>query len=106
MSTVFHVVLWTEGQVGIEFSLGLEGTIATREVAERCAEVYRECLQLGYETLPGADPTQAFRSRVGILEIPAPDPRLGHPPPRDDVEQVSIEIRHLFERKYKKGTST
>lgn len=100
-ASVFHIVLWTEGASGIEFSLGLEGTIATREVAERCAAVYRECLQLGYETI--GDPTQAFRSRVGILEMPTPDPRLGHPAPRDDVEQVSIEIRKLFERKHKKG---
>lgn len=98
---VFHIVLWTESPTGIEFSLGMEGTIASRDVAERCATVYRECLQLGYETI--GDPTQAFRSRVGILEIPAPDPRLGHPPPRDDVEQVAIEIRKLFERKHKKG---
>lgn len=95
-NTVFHVVLWTEGQTGITFSLGLEGTIATREVAERCAAVYRECLQIGYETLPGGDPTQAFRSRVGILEIPAPDPRLKHPAPRDDVEAIAAEIRKLM----------
>jgi hypothetical protein len=103
VSSVFHIVLWTEGQTDIAFSLGLEGTIATREVAERCAEAYRECLKLGYEI--DGDPTQAFRSRVGILEIPAPDPRLKHPEPRDDVEQIVKEIRALFERKKAAKTS-
>lgn len=104
--TVFHIVLWTEGQHDITMSLGLEGTIATRAAAERCAETYRECLRIGYET--DGDPTQAFRSRVGILEIPVPDPRLKHPEPRNDVEVIVTEIQRLFERKLaaKKGAAT
>jgi hypothetical protein len=100
MTTVFHIVLWTEADQNITFSLGLEGTIATREVAERCAAVYRECLQHGYETI--GDAAQAFRSRVGILEIPAPDPRLKHPEPRDDVEEIVKAIRAQFEKKHPK----
>ena len=99
-ATVFHIVLWTEGETGITFSLGLEGTITTREVAERCAAVYRECLQHGYDTF--GDPTQAFRSRVGILEIPAPDPRLKHPEPRDDAEAIAAEIRQLMLKRHPK----
>lgn len=99
MTTVFHIVLWTEGQTDITMSLGIEGTIATREAAEHCAETYRECLQLGYATI--GDPTQTFRSRVGILEMPAPDPRLKHPEPREDVEQVVEEIRKRFAQQAK-----
>jgi hypothetical protein len=102
-TTVFHIVLWTEGQHDITMSLGTEGTIATREVAERCAETYRECLRLGYET--DGDPTQVFRSRVGILEITAPDLRLKHPAPREDVEQIVQEIRKLFAKKKEQQTS-
>lgn len=97
---VFHVVLWIEGERDITMSLGLEGSIATREIAERCAAIYRECLS--HETISEiSDPQKVFRScRVGILEMPAPDSRLKHPAPRDDAEEIFKEIRARVRRQY------
>lgn len=78
-------------------SLGLEGAIASRETAERCADVYRECLAANYAV--DEKSMEGYRSRVGILEIPAPDARLAHDPPRDDVEEIVKTIRLRFARK-------
>jgi len=94
MTTVFHVVLWTEGENDITMSLGIEGSIATRTVADAVAETYRDCFRVAYEAI--GDPTKAFRTRVGILEIPKADPRLRHPEPRDDVEQIAREIYNHY----------
>lgn len=91
--TVFHVVLWTEGK-GTMLSFGIEGPISTREVAERCAAAYREGIRLGYEDV--GNPDLAYRSRVGVLEMPVPDYRLGHPVPRDDVEALVQAIHEHF----------
>jgi hypothetical protein len=96
-ATVFHTLIWTERPDGIMMTLGLEGTLTTREDADRVADIYREWLHAGY-VLDG-DPDQAFRSRVGVMEIPAPDPRLGHPEPRTDVDQIIAEIRARLARK-------
>lgn len=77
-------------------SLGEEGQLGSRDVAERCAAVYRECVQIGYETI--GNPAMAFRTRIGVLEMPSPDPRLGHRPPREDVDALMSEIRARFEQ--------
>jgi len=96
-ATIFHTLIWTENATGIMMTLGLEGTLTTREDADRVADVYREWLQAGY--VIDGDPSQSFRSRVGVLEMPAPDPRLKHPEPRTDVDQIIIEIRARLARK-------
>ena len=77
--TVYHVVLWTEDAGRIGFALGAEGALASRDVAERCVEAYRERVE-------------ATSTRVGILEMPAPDPRMNHPAPRGDIENLVAEI--------------
>lgn len=103
MNIVFHVVIWTEGETSIAFELGLEGELATREAAEKCAETYRELFKMVYAR-DGA-PEQVFRTRVGILEMPAPDPRLKHPTPRTDVEEIMKEARELLlHRKLRSNT--
>jgi hypothetical protein len=96
-ATVFHTMIWTENATGITMALGLEGTLTTREDADRVAGVYREWLQAGY-VLEG-NPEGGFASRVGVLEMPAPDPRLKHPEPRTDVDQIIVEIRARLARK-------
>jgi hypothetical protein len=83
---VFHTVIWTETDTGITMSLGLEGTLATREDADRVAQAYRDLLAVGYEV--DGNPDMAFRSRVGIIEMPAPDPRLKHPESNRDVDRI------------------
>lgn len=99
MTTVFHVVFWTEGPDDIMMSLGIEGSIATRTIADAVAETYRDCFRIAYEAI--GDATKAFRTRVGILEIPKADPRMKHPEPRDDVEQIAREIRDHFAKRAK-----
>lgn len=81
-NVVFHTVIWTETDTGITMSLGLEGTLATREDADRVAQAYRDLLAVD------DDPAVAFRSRVGIIEMPAPDPRLKHPEVNRDVDRI------------------
>lgn len=96
-ATVFHTIIWTEAENDIVMTLGLEGTIATREAAERVADAYREWLRIGYEI--DGTPENVFRSRVGILEMPMPDPRLKHPAPCEDVDQIIAEIQSRVNKK-------
>jgi len=97
MIAVFHVVLWTESPNDIMMSLGLEGAIATRAVADAVAETYCDCLRIAYEVEGYA--AEAFRTRVGILEVPKADPQLKHPEPRDDVEAIAREIRDHYAKR-------
>lgn len=97
MSTlVFHVVIWTEDSDDIMMSLGIEGAIATRAVADAVAECYRACFRIAYEAKGSA--AEAFRTRIGILEIPKADPQLKHPEPRDDEEKIAREIYNHYVR--------
>jgi hypothetical protein len=104
MGSVFHIVIWTEGVTDIVFELGTEGELATREVAEKVAGAYRELLDMVYARNGGAE--HAFRSRVGILEIPMPDPRVRRPVPRTDVEEIMKEARELLLRRKLRSTTT
>ena len=81
-TNVFHVVIWEENDVSISFRLSLEGSIADREAAERLATAYRE--------------KTSHPSRIGILEIPAPDPTLKHPSPltSEQVESFIAEMKN------------
>ncbi len=92
---VFHTVIWTETATSIQFSLGLEGALATREAAERVAAAYREFFEIDLEV--GVE--QARFARVGIAELPAPDPSLKHPEPRADVDGIVAEINERTTRK-------
>jgi hypothetical protein len=67
-------------------SLGLEGTLATRADADRVAQAYRDLLAVGYEV--DGNPDMVWQSRVGIVEMPVPDPRLKHPEPNLDVDTI------------------
>ena len=100
---VYHTVIWTETDTGITMSLGLEGTLATREDADRVAQAYRDLLAVNY-TIDG-DPEMAFRSRVGVLEMPAPDPRLKHPESNRDVDRIVAGIAERVAQKRAKGKS-
>jgi hypothetical protein len=86
--TVFHTVIWTETATNIQFALGLEGALATREAAERVAAAYREFFAVDAET--GVE--LARFARVGIAEMPLPHPSLKHPEPRTDVDAIVAEI--------------
>ena len=94
-AVVFHTVIWTETSTNIHFALGLEGALATREAAERVAAAYREFFQADADD--GLE--QARFARVGIAELPAPDPSLKHPTPRDDVDGIVAEINARTARK-------
>jgi hypothetical protein len=94
---VFHTVIWTETDEGITMSLGLEGTLATREDADRVAQAYRDLLTVGYEV--DGNPDMAFRSRVGIIEMPAPDPRLKHPESNRDVDRIVAGLNARVDQK-------
>lgn len=74
---IFHILMVTEGPDGIVSDL-IPLAIAERADAERLATTYREMLAAGYASVGTTD--QAYRSRVGILEITNPDDRLGYPP--------------------------
>lgn len=83
MSTanVFHVALITETENDKENALltFAEATFVTRFDADRVARAYREILtEAAQKTGKSA---HAYRSRVGVLELPAPDPRIGHSRP-------------------------
>lgn len=91
----FHVVIWTFKPDGTSMmTLGPEGPIKTKAIANKVAACYRECLGYGYDTTN--DHTQSFRSRVGILEITAADPRLGLPPAREDVDALIAGVRKVM----------
>jgi hypothetical protein len=94
---IYHTVIWTETDTGITMSLGLEGTLITRADAERVAQAYRDLLAVGYEV--DGNPDMAWRSRVGIVEMPAPDPRLKHPEPNRDVDQIVLGLTARAEQK-------
>jgi hypothetical protein len=93
MTAVFHIVIWTDSATGIEFTIAGMNTFATRADADRVAEVYREGLLTGYANNRTAE--EAYHSRVGVLEMPAADPRLRHPAPssEEDVEKIIAELR-------------
>jgi len=95
MKTVFHTVIWTETSTNVTFALGLEGALATREAAERVAAAYRMFFEADAES--GLE--QARFARVGIAELPAPDPSLKHPEPRADVDGIVAEIEERAARK-------
>lgn len=83
--TVFHVVIWTDSNDGTtRLSIGGMATLGSRADAERIAAWHRDGLALGYARENTAD--KAYRSRVGILEMPKADPRLGHPLPYTSAE--------------------
>lgn len=96
-SNVFHVVMWTEGPKDIVMTLGMEGAIASRVLALRVVEAHKDNILAGYEV--SADPTAAWRTRVGILEMPASDPRFKHPAPLTNVDAVCAD---LYERAHAK----
>ena len=77
-TVVFHVALITESVEDKENSIltFAEATFATRFDADRVARVYREILAAGFVKSGQTD--KAFWTRVGVLEVPAPDPRIGH----------------------------
>ncbi len=85
-NNVFHIVIWTENETSVNFSLGLEGAIATRALADEMAEAYRA----GFAVLNKLDP---WVHRVGVLEISAADPRLNHEPPLTDISPLVIAMR-------------
>jgi hypothetical protein len=89
MNNVFHIVIWAETKTSIHFQLGLEGSIARREDAERLVEAYRE-------RAASRKPIGDYPSRIGILEIPAPDPVLQHPSPltSEQVESFIAEMKN------------
>ena len=91
--SVFHIILWTDSQTGIEFTIAGMSTFANRADADRVAAVYREALLTGYTNNGTVD--EAYHSRVGVLEIPEADPRLKHPAPAspEDVEKIIAELR-------------
>lgn len=96
---VYHVVIWTEGDNDIQFTLGLEGEIAKYEDAERLANANQERLNAGYARQ--AAPEKAFRSRVGILKMPTPDPQLKHAEPctSEYIDKVIAELNELAEKR-------
>lgn len=77
---MFHVVIWTEGDTGPIINFAAAGaTFGERANADRVAAWFRAGLEAGYAK-SGAR-SEAYRSRVGVLEMPRSDPRLGHPAP-------------------------
>jgi hypothetical protein len=92
-ASVFHIILWTESQTGIEFTIAGMSTFATRADADRIAEVYRELLLQGY--VNNGTVEEAYHSRVGVLEMPEADPRLGHGAPNgtEDIEKIIASLR-------------
>ena len=93
MSSVFHVILWTDSDTGIEFTIAGMSTFATRVDANRVADAYRDGLATGYANNGTLE--EAYHSRVGVLEMPKADPRLGHPEPYvgEDVDKLIAELR-------------
>jgi hypothetical protein len=92
-ATVFHIILWTDSQTGIEFTVAGMSTFASRTDADRVADVYREALFTGYTNNGTLE--EAYHSRVGVLEMPEADSRLKHPAPAspEDVEKIIAELR-------------
>lgn len=80
-TSVFHVVILT----GDMLSIAGMATFGSRSDADRIAAWFRAGLVARYVAENGSADL-AYRSRVGVLEMPQPDPRLGHPAPYTAAE--------------------
>jgi len=91
--TVFHTVIWFESDITVKFRLGMEGAIVSRADAERVAEAMRDKFdELAKQRGLTKD---AYRARVGVLEIPLADRRLKNHPPPMTTEEVDEHIRTI-----------
>lgn len=86
MANVFHITIWAETDTRIDFTLGAEGAIATRQAADQVAAAYRE---LFANSTPD--------TRIGILEIPEPNPKFHYKPPLTDVSEVLAGLRETVQ---------